>query len=78
MVGQNAVELDIQQEYPKLHPVFNVSLIVKYVGSNSLVDQLVKDDLKEKYYRSEDLVDWSLMDKVLDAQLRRKGNLCKD
>jgi hypothetical protein len=26
MVGENAVKLDITREYPKLHPVFNVSL----------------------------------------------------
>ena len=35
MIGLNAVELDIKKEYPLLHPVFNVSLIVRYVGENS-------------------------------------------
>jgi hypothetical protein len=73
MIGKNVVELDIQRDYPKLHPVFNVSLIVRYVNPNSLVDQSIRDYLKEQYYRNEDLVEWSLMDKILDARLRRKG-----
>jgi hypothetical protein len=30
MVGENAVFLDITREYPKIHPVFNVSLLAKY------------------------------------------------
>jgi hypothetical protein len=38
MVGANAVKLDIKREYPLLHPVFNVSLIVQYVGENSKID----------------------------------------
>ena len=35
MVGPNAVRLNIKQEYPLLHPVFNVSLLTKYFPPNS-------------------------------------------
>jgi hypothetical protein len=38
MIGKNAVELALDKDYPKLHPVFNVSLIVPYVGPNELMD----------------------------------------
>jgi hypothetical protein len=31
-IGKNAVELDIGKNYPKLHPVFNIALIVRYNG----------------------------------------------
>jgi hypothetical protein len=36
MVGENAVRLDIAKEYPKLHPVFNVSLVAKYHSPNEV------------------------------------------
>jgi hypothetical protein len=50
MVGKNAVELLIQKDYPKLHPVFNFSLVVPYVAPNSLVDRELQDDIRKKYY----------------------------
>jgi transposase InsO family protein len=37
MVGRNAVQLDIGKDYPRLHPVFNVSLVVKYYSPNSIL-----------------------------------------
>jgi hypothetical protein len=67
MVGKIFIELDLKREYPKLHPVFNLSLIVPYVGPNELVNQGVKDKLKEKFYRTEEVVNWEMMDGVLDA-----------
>jgi hypothetical protein len=73
MVGSNAVELEIQKEYPKLHPVFNLSLIVRYVGSNELVNRGVNDEIKKKYYHNGDIVNWNDMNMVLDARTVRKG-----
>jgi hypothetical protein len=37
MVGKNAERLDISKDYPRLHPVFNVLLVVKYHSPNSLL-----------------------------------------
>jgi hypothetical protein len=73
MIGKNAVELDLKREYPKLHPVFNLSLVVPYVGPNELINRGVDNKLKEKFYRMEEVVDWSLMENVLDAQEIKKG-----
>jgi transposase InsO family protein len=73
MVGSNAVKLDIQKEYPKLHPVFNLSLIVRYVGSNELVNRGVNDEIKKKYYDDGDIVDWNEMNMILDARMVKKG-----
>jgi hypothetical protein len=38
MIGRNAVELELKNDYPKLHPVFNLSLIVPYIGPNQLMN----------------------------------------
>ncbi|OAV93777.1 hypothetical protein PTTG_27223 [Puccinia triticina 1-1 BBBD Race 1] len=73
MVGTDAVELDIKKEYPKLHPVFNVSLIVRYVHPNSVLDRGVVDGIKDKYYKDEEVVDWSLMKAILDEGGRVQG-----
>ena len=73
MVGANAVELDIVKEYPKLHPVFNFSLIVRYVGKNSKVDRGKNEGIKDKYYRDDEIVNWKLMNAGSDAPLIRKG-----
>lgn len=34
MVGKNAVELELPSQYSRLHPVFNVSFLMPYVGIN--------------------------------------------
>ncbi|OAW00006.1 hypothetical protein PTTG_25135 [Puccinia triticina 1-1 BBBD Race 1] len=73
MIGSNAVQLDISKEYPKLHPVFNVSLIVRYIGPNAYVDRGLIEGIKEKYYADKDVVDWTLLKSILDARLVRKG-----
>jgi hypothetical protein len=72
MIGTNAVELDIARDYPKLHPVFNVALVVWYYGMNSKMERGTADDIKEKYYRDAKVVDWKLMNMILDAR-----SLCK-
>jgi hypothetical protein len=73
MVGKNAVELDTNKDYPNLHPVFNVSLVVKYFDPNLLVNRGLNQGMKERYYRDEDVVDWSLLQAILDARMVRKG-----
>ena len=65
MVGKNMVRLEIDKEYPKLHPLYNISLVVKYIGPNSLLDQGIKEWIKEKYYKDIEVVDWSKLKAVL-------------
>jgi hypothetical protein len=73
MVGKNAVRLAIGNNYPKLHPVFNVLLIVKYYNPNSLIDRGTKVDIKEGYYRSDQMVDWSNLKAILDVRKVKKN-----
>jgi hypothetical protein len=73
MVGKNAIELDIEKEYPRLHPVFNVSLILRYINPNIVVGRNVLEGIKDKYYKDEEVVDWKLMKSILDAREYKKG-----
>jgi hypothetical protein len=73
MVGVNAVRLDIAREYPKLHPVFNVGLVVPYVGTNSLIDRQVDDGIKSRYYNDGEIVDWTKLNQILDVRSVKKG-----
>jgi hypothetical protein len=74
MVGTNAVELDIKRKYPRLHPVFNFSLIVKYLSPNSLLDRGLSDNFKGKYYDDNQVFDWKKLKAVLDFRELRKGS----
>jgi hypothetical protein len=77
MVGENVVWLDIAREYPKLHPVFNVSLLAKYRSPNQVAGRGMLEGIKEGYYDSGMVVDWSKLCQILDARLvtskARKG-----
>jgi hypothetical protein len=73
MVGTNAVRLDIKQEYPLLHPVFNVSLLTKYFPPNSLMERGIVDGIKDNYYNFVIILDWSKLSAVLDVQSKKKG-----
>jgi hypothetical protein len=72
MIGKNVVLLDIGRDYPKLHPVFNVSLTTKYYGPNSSIDCGIQEGVKEKYYAHGDIVDWSKLKQVLDVRKVKK------
>jgi hypothetical protein len=73
MVGANAVRLEIGKDYPRLHPVFNLSLVVKYFGPNSILQQGTQEGIKNKYYEDKDVVDWSKLNQVLDVRKYRKN-----
>jgi hypothetical protein len=76
MVGENAVRLDIACEYSKLHPVFNVSLLARYFSPGQLPGRGVLEGVKQTYYDSGSVVDWSKLQQILDARLV-KGKACK-
>ncbi|KNE91643.1 hypothetical protein PSTG_14950 [Puccinia striiformis f. sp. tritici PST-78] len=73
MVGSDAVEVDINKEYKRLHPVFNVSLVVKYYGPNELLDREKLIGMKDKYYEDKEVVDWKQIRDILDAREVKKG-----
>jgi transposase InsO family protein len=68
MVGKNAVKLDIACEYPKLHPVFNVSLLTKYHPPSEISSQGMLEGIKEAYYDSGMIVNWANLHQILDAR----------
>jgi hypothetical protein len=68
MVGENAVWLDIAREYPKLHPVFNVSLLAKYHSPSKVASRGVIEGVKNNYYDLGSVVDWSRLHQILDAR----------
>lgn len=71
VVGSNAVRVDIGHEYPRLYPVFNVSLIVCYKNPGEFGRPFLNDGIKERYHLDHQVVDWSKLGTVLDA--RRQG-----
>ncbi|KAH9457475.1 hypothetical protein Pst134EA_033061 [Puccinia striiformis f. sp. tritici] len=72
MIGKNAVSLLISKEFPKLHPVFNIGLVVPYWGPNSLINRGTVEGIKEHYYDSSEIVDWSRLKSILDVRAVRK------
>ncbi|KAH9448947.1 hypothetical protein Pst134EA_033175 [Puccinia striiformis f. sp. tritici] len=68
MVGKNAVRLDLTKDYPKLHPVFNVSLVTKYRSPSEVAGRSILEGIREEYYTSGRIVDWSHLSSVLDAR----------
>jgi hypothetical protein len=72
MVGKNAVRLYINKDYPTLHPVFNVSLTVKYYGPNTLINRGIQEEIKAKCYKDGDIVDWSKLKAILDVRMVKK------
>jgi hypothetical protein len=73
MVGANAVKVDIKRKYPKLHPVFNVSLLTRYIHPDSIVDRGLNTGIKEQYYDKGSIVDWSKLKAILDVRAKKKG-----
>lgn len=69
MVGENAVKVDIGREYPKLHPVFNVSLVLRYRKPSDFGRSFMSEGIKDAYYEEQKIVDWSKLGPVLDARL---------
>jgi hypothetical protein len=68
MIGNNAVRLDIAREYPKLHPVFNVSLLEKYNPPSQIPGRGVLEGVKTHYYETGRVVDWTKLSQILDAR----------
>lgn len=63
MVGRNAAELELPHTYSQLHPVFNVSLLMPYVGIDKQpppVPNASQPDVLNQF------VDWASMSYVLN------------
>jgi transposase InsO family protein len=72
MVGSSAVKLDILESYPKLHPVFNLSLVTPYKDpfANRFRSTAVNPAVHDV---SLDKIDWTLFSEVLDHRTPQKG-----
>ncbi|KAA1072087.1 hypothetical protein PGT21_027557 [Puccinia graminis f. sp. tritici] len=75
MIGKNAVKLDIKKDYPLLHPVFNVSLLVRYEDPMAVNDRGLAYGLKDKYYTDDQVVDWTMVRAILDERSVSKGKV---
>lgn len=66
MVGKNAVRLALSPEYARVHPVFNVSLVMPVIGDVTNFNETL---LHEKQYLPRDDVSitrWLSVDVILD------------
>jgi transposase InsO family protein len=72
MVGENAARLDIAEHYPKIHPVFNVSLLTAYKDPSA-------HPLRSLPFQSDihsvpiEQINWDLFEEVLDHRTPYKG-----
>lgn len=70
MVGSNTVRVDISREYPKLHPVSNVSLVLHCRRPRDFGRTHLNEGMKEAYHAHSQIVDWSTLGSVLDARVQ--------
>lgn len=56
MIGKNAVELELTPAYSRLHPVFNVSLLMPYLPSDTSPPPQILDPVKDF---PQNFVDWA-------------------
>lgn len=63
MIGKNAVELNLPPAYSRLHPIFNVSLLMPFVG----FDEIIPDfSFSSHNDFPQNFVDWASMTFVVD------------
>lgn len=70
MVGKNAVELHLPTTYSRLHPVFNVSLLMPFLSSDKFIpDQPppLHDDFPQNF------VDWASLQFIMDYRCLQPG-----
>lgn len=63
MVGKNAAELELPRNFSRLHPVFNVSLLMPYVGTDYTTKE-TSTVLNEDWQKN--FVDWASTAFILD------------
>lgn len=71
MVGKNAVKLILPEEYSRLHPVFNVSLIMSYFtkGTNSQNERPAEGNFSDRD-AVEYLTNWVAIEFIVDHRLK--------
>jgi hypothetical protein len=65
--------LDIARDYSKIHPVFNISLVVRYNNPREVQGRGTVQGIREFYYKEGRVVDWSKLAMILDARQVSKG-----
>lgn len=70
IVGKNAVRLILSDEYSRLHPVFNVSLIMPYfTESMSLPEKLITADISDAQ-SFKFITDWVAIELIVDHRVQ--------
>lgn len=72
MIGKNAVRLILPAEYSRIHPVFNVSLIMPYFQKDSQVarSEIPNTDISDREALSY-LVNWISVSLIIDHRFSR-------
>jgi hypothetical protein len=74
MIGENAVHLDIKSHYPKLHPVFNISLLTPYKEPTSTSFRTDTIPHPNNHTCPVAKIDWKFFEEVLAHRSRQKGS----
>jgi hypothetical protein len=74
MVGENAVHLDIKEHYPKVHPVFNVSLLTPYKEPSANPFRREEPRHPDNHIAPISNIDWNFFGEVLAHRSKRKGS----
>lgn len=70
MIGQNAAELDLPPNMSRLHPVFNVSLLMPFTESTF---EKNGESLRDPQDFFDEFVDWGAITYILDYRVSRDG-----
>lgn len=70
MVGKNAAELKLPQNMSRIHPVFNISLLMPFVDIPSHGSAMPPRNPQDFF---EDFVEWGAITSILDYRLSQQG-----
>lgn len=70
MVGKHAAELLLPSNMSRLHPVFNVSLLMPYVETRFKHD---KPEIRNPQHFFDNFLDWGAITYILDYRTGQKG-----
>lgn len=69
MIGRNAAELDLPHNMSRIHPVFNVSLLMPFVDTGTQDAQPPKNP--QDFF--DEFVDWGTTTYILDYRVDSRG-----
>lgn len=70
MIGKNAAELDLPHNMSRIHPVFNVSLLMPYVDESSPTLDPPPENPQDFF---DEFLDWGTVTYILDHRVSQDG-----